>query len=106
MGRRTRTDKLEAQVAAFVDYLSSERRSASLTVETYCRDLDALRRFARTEGLPADAASLGRDALRRYLAASSRHPLRMPRSTRSGCATARCWNCSMAPQYASANFRR
>ena len=72
MGRRTRTDKLEAQVAAFVDYLSSERRSASLTVETYRRVLEALRRFARTEALPADAASLGRDALRRYLAASSK----------------------------------
>lgn len=72
MPRIRRADALRTQVDAFVQYLSGERRQATLTVATYARDLEAMHRFAKAEKLPLDAARLDREALRHYLAATAK----------------------------------
>jgi integrase/recombinase XerC len=63
-----RNDPLALQIDAFMRFLSGERRSSPLTVETYGRDLEALRRFSKEQGFALDAAKLEPRALRRYLA--------------------------------------
>ncbi|KAF0167242.1 MAG: hypothetical protein FD160_4047, partial [Caulobacteraceae bacterium] len=71
VGHNRRADTLRAQIDAFVQYLSVERRQAPLTVATYARDLEAMHRFAQSQKLPLDAARLDREALRHYLAATA-----------------------------------
>jgi integrase/recombinase XerC len=66
-------DPLRAQIDAFTRYLASERRHAALTVATYQRDLEALRKFARKARLPRDATRFDREVLRRFLAEVSDH---------------------------------
>lgn len=64
-----REDVLAEQLDRFSEYLRVERRAAALTMQTYGRDLEALRTFARKEQLPLDAAQLDLLALRSFLAA-------------------------------------
>ena len=61
-------DELGRQIATYQRYLETERRSSPLTLETYSRDLHALRTFARDRKLPLDARRLDLLALRAYLA--------------------------------------
>lgn len=61
-------DRLTQQIELFERYLADERRMSRRTVETYGRDLRALRDFAAEEGLPLDAKRLGVIALRGHLA--------------------------------------
>ena len=63
-----REDALAGQIDLFLAFLSGERRGSQLTVETYGRDLEALRAFAKQEGFPLDAAELDLRALRSFLA--------------------------------------
>ena len=63
-----RRDRLADQIDRFAQYLKVERRAAALTAETYLRDLEALRSYAREQGLPLDAAKLDLLALRSFLA--------------------------------------
>jgi integrase/recombinase XerC len=63
-----RDDPLALQIEAFTRFLSVERRNSPLTVETYVRDLEDLRHFARTQGFELDAAKLETRLLRRFLA--------------------------------------
>lgn len=64
-----RRDALARQIERFSEYLRAERRAAALTIQTYTRDLDALRDYVRAERLPCDAAKLDLAALRGFLAA-------------------------------------
>jgi integrase/recombinase XerC len=66
--RDLRRDALARQIDRFGEYLRVERRAAALTVETYTRDLEAMRVFVREQQLPSDAARLDLAALRRFLA--------------------------------------
>jgi len=61
-------DPLTQQIALFVRYLETERRSSPRTVETYRRTLEQLRAWAAGEGLPLDATRLSTAALRGFLA--------------------------------------
>jgi len=61
-------DALAEQIGAFERYLSGERRSSPKTVETYRRDLDALREFLRDKKLALDARELDVVALRSFIA--------------------------------------
>ncbi len=61
-------DALAEQIAGFERYLADERRMAARTVETYGRDLRALRTFAADKGLPLDARRLDVTVLRAFLA--------------------------------------
>ena len=61
-------DPLAQQIALFVRYLETERRSSPRTVDTYRRTLDQLRTWAAAEGMPLDASKLSVVALRGFLA--------------------------------------
>lgn len=61
-------DPLAQQIALFVRYLETERRSSPRTVDTYRRTLEQLRGWAAAEGMPLDAGKLGVVALRGFLA--------------------------------------
>lgn len=56
------------QIEAYLAFLSTERRSSKLTVDTYRRDLQALRLFAKQQGYPLDATKLDLRLLRSFLA--------------------------------------
>jgi integrase/recombinase XerC len=62
------SDALAGQISRFLERLRAERRAATLTVETYGRDLWALHAFAVVEQLPLDARTLQLLGLRRFLA--------------------------------------
>ncbi|HKU44702.1 MAG TPA: tyrosine recombinase XerC [Polyangiales bacterium] len=64
-----KSDMLLTQIERFAEYLRAERRAAVLTVETYVRDLHALRTFAQDQRFPLDARKLDLLALRSWLAA-------------------------------------
>lgn len=59
---------LDQQMAAFLGYLKAEKRAALRTQQTYARDLSALRRYVREQGLAQDADALEVRHLRGYLA--------------------------------------
>ena len=63
-----RRDALAKQIERFSEYLTAERRAAPLTIQTYIRDLEALRAYAHAQRLPLDAAKLDLLALRSFLA--------------------------------------
>ncbi|MEZ4336848.1 MAG: tyrosine recombinase XerC [Sandaracinaceae bacterium] len=62
-------DTLETQIGLFERYLSSEKRSAARTVETYGRTLRELHDWLAEQALPLDATALRPTFLRGYLAA-------------------------------------
>ena len=64
-----RRDTLALQIERFSEYLRVERRAAALTVETYTRDLEALRAYVREQRLSSDASKLDLLALRGFLGA-------------------------------------
>ncbi|MBN1655721.1 MAG: tyrosine recombinase XerC [Deltaproteobacteria bacterium] len=64
----SRDDELAGQIDLFLAFLSGERRGSELTVQTYARDLEALRRFVKKQGFPLNAAELDLRALRSFLA--------------------------------------
>ncbi|HBQ17883.1 MAG TPA: hypothetical protein DEF51_44435 [Myxococcales bacterium] len=61
-------DPLAQQIALFVRYLETERRSSPRTVDTYRRTLDQLRTWAAAEGMPLDVGKLSVVHLRGFLA--------------------------------------
>lgn len=61
---------LADQLARFERYLTSERRAAVLTVETYMRDLNALAAFVENSAAPLDAEQLDVRQLRGFLAST------------------------------------
>jgi integrase/recombinase XerC len=61
-------DPLAGQIRGFLSRLAAERRASPRTVETYGRDLWAVRAFALAQGLEPVAAALDLFALRRFLA--------------------------------------
>jgi integrase/recombinase XerC len=61
---------LQEQIARFERYLSSERRAAARTVQTYLRDLRALEAFLAQSGGARDADQLDVRDLRAFLAAA------------------------------------
>jgi integrase/recombinase XerC len=63
-----REDAFALQIEGFLSRLGGERRAAARTVETYGRDLWALRRFASTQGWALDGRGVDLIALRQYLA--------------------------------------
>jgi integrase/recombinase XerC len=63
-------DPLAEQIDAFRDYLANEKRASALTVETYMRDLEALRAHCEARELPLDAGALTTGSLRAFLATS------------------------------------
>jgi integrase/recombinase XerC len=63
-----RHDALEQQIDRFTAYLRVERRAAALTIETYGRDLEALRAHVLRERMTPDAVKLDLLALRSFLA--------------------------------------
>lgn len=63
-----RQDALAQQIERFTAYLRVERRAAALTIETYARDLEALRSHVLREGMTPDAVKLDLLALRSFLA--------------------------------------
>lgn len=63
-----RRDALAEQIDRFTEYLRVERRAAALTIETYARDLEALRAHILRERMIADAVKLDLLALRSFLA--------------------------------------
>jgi integrase/recombinase XerC len=64
----TRDDAFAGQIDLFSIFLLRERRGSELTVKTYSRDLNALRRFAKDHDFPLDATKLDIRALRSFLA--------------------------------------
>lgn len=69
----TQDDALKQQIQRFLSYLAHERRAAARTVQTYGRDLWALREFLRERALPLDAARVDLMVLRTYLASLFEH---------------------------------
>lgn len=63
-----RRDALARQIDQFTEYLRVERRAAALTIETYARDLEALRAHVLRERMVPDAVKLDLLALRGFLA--------------------------------------
>jgi integrase/recombinase XerC len=63
-----RKDALAQQIDRFTAYLRVERRAAALTIETYARDLEALRAHVLRERMTPDAVKLDLLALRSFLA--------------------------------------
>jgi integrase/recombinase XerC len=66
------SDPLGVQIERFARYLSSERRVAPRTSETYMRDLHAFSRYVTDAALARDAAALDVRALRGFLSAGSK----------------------------------
>jgi integrase/recombinase XerC len=64
-----RRDALAEQIDRFTEYLRVERRAAALTIQTYARDLEALRAHVLRERRAPDATKLDLLALRSFLAA-------------------------------------
>ena len=64
-----RRDALAQQIDRFTEYLRVERRAAALTIETYARDLEALRAHVFRERMTPDAVELDLLTLRSFLAA-------------------------------------
>ncbi|MDH5673520.1 MAG: tyrosine recombinase XerC [Myxococcales bacterium] len=67
------SDPLLRQIEDFLTHMRVERRRSPLTLETYGRDLRALRDFVHEQGAPPDATTVGVALLRGFLAAGLGH---------------------------------
>ncbi len=63
-------DALRSQINDFREFLETERRASSRTVDTYLRDLDALHSYCVEGDLPLDAGALHPAHLRAFLAST------------------------------------
>jgi len=61
-------DALAEQIALFLQYIQKEKRYSRLTVETYHRDLELLRRYVMESGCTLDASQIDVRLLRGFLA--------------------------------------
>ncbi len=68
MGTLAEVTPFDEQLAAFLDYMASERRASVHTVDSYRRDLEDFRRFLEDKNLPMDARQHRLRMLRGWLA--------------------------------------